>query len=140
MVERLGSKKKDKLFQEVEMLMETDHPNILKLFHLYEDPRNYIMVTEYCSGGELFDRIQKAVNFSEKMVAELMKQILGAVTYLHERHIVHRDLKVENLLFENTNADANLKLIDFGTSKKFIPGVSKNMKKVLGTVSRALIF
>jgi calcium-dependent protein kinase len=93
------------------------------------------MVTEYCSGGELFDRIQRLNNFSEKMAAGLMKQILGAVTYLHERNIVHRDLKVENLLFENANEDANLKLIDFGTSKKFTPGVTKNMKKILGTVS-----
>jgi len=48
-----------------------------------------------------------------------MKQILGAVNYLHENDIVHRDLKAENLLFENSRPDLNLKLIDFGVSTKF---------------------
>jgi calcium-dependent protein kinase len=98
-VQKDGEEKK--LFEEVNILMRLDHPNIVRLFHLYEDKKNYIMVTEYCSGGELFERIQRNTSFSEKMAAGLMRQILGAVNYLHERGIVHRDLKAENLLFEN---------------------------------------
>lgn len=45
------------MFEEVNILMRLDHPNIVRLYHLYEDKKNYIMVTEYCSGGELFERI-----------------------------------------------------------------------------------
>jgi calcium-dependent protein kinase len=56
---KLVSKETDKstLFEEVNILLRLDHPNIVRLYHLYEDKKNYIMVTEYCSGGELFARI-----------------------------------------------------------------------------------
>jgi calcium-dependent protein kinase len=89
------------------------------------------MVTEYCSGGELFDRIHKSKHFSEKRAAEYMRQLLSAIVYLHQKKIVHRDLKAENLLFENDSDDARLKLIDFGVSKKFIKGFK--LKETLGT-------
>jgi calcium-dependent protein kinase len=64
-----------------------------------------------------------------------MKQILSSVSYLHDKGFVHRDLKAENLLFENKSEDANLKLIDFGVSTNFKQGISKKMKETLGTVS-----
>lgn len=131
----LKEAKTEDLFQEVNILLKLDHPNIVKLYHLYEDNKDYIMVTEYCSGGELFERIQKNQSFSEKHAAQIMRQILGALSYLHEKQIVHRDIKAENLLFENQNQDANVKLIDFGVSTKFIQGSSEKMKETLGTVS-----
>ena len=64
-----------------------------------------------------------------------MKQILSSISYLHDKGFVHRDLKAENLLFENKSEDANLKLIDFGVSTNFKQGISKKMKETLGTVS-----
>ena len=126
------------LFEEVSILMKLDHPNIIRIYHVYEESRNFVIVTELCSGGELFERIQKSHSFSEKQAAELMKQILGAVNYLHENEIVHRDLKAENLLFENSRPDSSLKLIDFGVSTKFKQGQNKKMKETLGTVSRKI--
>lgn len=80
----------------------------------------------------MFERIQQNNSFSEKQAASYMKQILSAIVYLHEKGIVHRDLKAENLLFENENNDAQIKLIDFGVST-IVKG-KKKMKETLGTV------
>ena len=73
-------------------------------------------MTEYCSGGELFDKITEESSFSEAQAAILMRSILSAINYCHKKNIVHRDLKPENLLLANEKSDANLKVIDFGTS------------------------
>ena len=109
-----------------------DHPNILKLFELYQDETNYYLITEYCNGGELFDKIKSLNSLSERMAADYMKQILSAIVYCHENKIVHRDLKPENLLLDSKKPNAQIKVIDFGTSRKF--DSDKKMTKRLGTV------
>ena len=72
------------------------------------------------------------------MAADYMKQILSAVVYCHGNNIVHRDLKPENLLFDSDKKNANLKVIDFGTSRKI--DKSKKMSKLLGTVNNIIYF
>jgi calcium-dependent protein kinase len=79
----LLKEEQERLFSEMNILKNLDHPNIVKLYELFEDSKNYYLVTEYCSGGELFDRIKKLKVFTEKKAADLMKQILGAVVYCH---------------------------------------------------------
>jgi serine/threonine protein kinase len=74
---------------------------------------------ELCEGGELFEKIVEMHKFSEKRAAQLMKKILSAVKHLHELGICHRDLKPENFLFSDKTEDADIKLIDFGLSKRF---------------------
>ena len=105
-----------KFFAEVDILRSLDHPNILKLFEFYEDGRNYHLVTEMCTGGELFDRIIEKGHFNENIAALVMHQVLSAVNYCHANKIVHRDLKPENLLLESNDMNAPIKVIDFGTS------------------------
>jgi calcium-dependent protein kinase len=78
------------LAHEVEVLKKLDHPNIIKLYGFYQDDKNYYLITEYCSGGELFDRIIRMKTFSEAYAAKLMKQLLSAVTYCHNLKVVHR--------------------------------------------------
>ena len=119
------------------LLKNLDHPHIVKLYELYEDQKNYYLVTEYCNGGELFDRIKKLNFFTEKKAADTMKQILSAVVYCHTHSIVHRDLKPENVLFVSDKPDSKIKVIDFGTSRKF--DHNKRMTKRLGTVSSIII-
>ena len=120
--------------KEKEILIKVNHPNIVKLYDLFQDKKFYYLVMEECTGGELFDRIishiQKKKMFSEKEAAKLIKQVLLALSYCHSIGICHRDLKPENLLFSSEDKDASLKLIDFGLSEKF--GTSP-MKCKVGT-------
>jgi calcium-dependent protein kinase len=110
--------------REIAIMKVMDHPNIIKLFETFEDHHNIYLAMELCSGGELFDRIIDAGQFSEKDAAIVMQQMLRAIFYLHEQHVCHRDLKPENFLFQNKDPIASnfLKLIDFGLSAKFTDG------------------
>ena len=122
----------DEFSNEMELLRALDHPNIIKLFDCYQDRRYYYMVEEYCSGGDLFDYIQKEKFFTEKKAGTIFNQLLSAVNHLHKKKIVHRDLKPENIvLIEESNKDVFIKLIDFGTS---ITIKGKNLTQELGTI------
>ncbi|CAD8087698.1 unnamed protein product [Paramecium primaurelia] len=120
-----------KLFSEMTILKNLNHPHIVNLFELYEDEKFYYLITEYLRGGELFDRIQKAKSFSEADAVRYMKQVISAVAYCHSNNIVHRDLKPENIIFASEDQYSTLKVIDFGTSRKF--DKNQNMSKRLGT-------
>lgn len=117
----LGSFDEEKLDKEVDILKKLDHPNILKIYEFYFDSKNYYIVTEFCKGGELFDKINELGTFSEKIAASIIKQILQGVSYCHSKGIVHRDLKPENILIESISGSGELsiKIIDFGASSTF---------------------
>ncbi len=104
--------------KEIEILAKTEHPNIIKIIEYYKDEINYYIITEYISGGELYEAISKCNKFNESKAAYIMRQILSALNYLHSFGIVHRDIKPENLLVEKSSDkdSINIKLIDFGTS------------------------
>ena len=85
---------------EMSLLRKLDHPNILKLFEVFEDPKKYYLVTEYCKGGELFEEIVSRVTFSEQDASRIISQVLKGIAYCHGIGIVHRDLKPENLLID----------------------------------------
>lgn len=118
---------------EVKILQQLDHPNVIKLYEYFEDDTNVYLVTELCTGGELFDRIIKEEFFSEAVAAKVFKQILQALNYCHNMSIVHRDLKPENFLFVSPDANADLKIIDFGLSKIMNGGRLHRMKTRAGT-------
>jgi calcium-dependent protein kinase len=122
-----------KFMNEVALLSKLDHPNILKLYEFYEDDCNFYLVTEICTGGELLDEILRKQILSEALAATYMKQILSAVVYCHNHRIVHRDLKLENIMFVNKQPDALLKVIDFGTSVLRLR--RKKLTQRLGTLS-----
>ena len=86
---------------EIKILKEIDHPNIIKIIEYYESKWSLYIVTEHLDGGELFDKIEKKKAFSEKEACEIVSQILSAVAYMHSHNIIHRDLKPENIIFEN---------------------------------------
>jgi len=111
------------LMREVNLMIQLDHPNIIKLYEVYENEKNIYLIMELCTGGELFDRItlntENGIQFTEKQAASLFKQMMSAINYCHKNGIVHRDLKPENLLYLNEDENSPIKVIDFGMSKRF---------------------
>ncbi|KAG7338289.1 protein kinase domain containing protein [Nitzschia inconspicua] len=109
------------LREEIFIMCQLDHPNIVRLEEVYESHSEIYLVQELCLGGELFDRLdeQPDYHYTEAECARLVKQMLSAVRYLHSKGIIHRDLKLENFLFSSKAADSELKMIDFGLSKHF---------------------
>eukprot|EP00977_Amphora_coffeiformis_P000059 scaffold15_cov204-Amphora_coffeaeformis.AAC.4 len=124
------------LREEIYIMCQLDHPNIVRLEEVYESHSEIYLVQELCLGGELFDRLdeQPDYHYTEAECARLVKQMLCAVRYLHSKGIIHRgtyeygfakddfhvaNLKLENFLFSSVHPDSELKMIDFGLSKHF---------------------
>lgn len=113
-------------------MSKLDHPHILKVFEYFEDENHLYIVTELCTGGELFDKIIEKKRFTEAEAAQLMEQMLSAVVFCHKAGIVHRDLKPENTLYATNKPDSIIRVIDFGTS--ILVGPDRLNEKI-GTVN-----
>ena len=121
---------------EIEVLKNLYHPNIVRLYEVYDDDSSIFMVMEKCEGRELFEEIRSRVTFNEREAALVTKQILQAIAYCHERGVVHRDLKPENILLDTSKeARGSIKVIDFGTASVFRKDDTKqeHMNKEVGT-------
>lgn len=112
--------KMEQLESECQIFLSMDHPHVARLVDVYESSSYLHLVMECMEGGELFERLKKRARFSERDAAQAVWQMLLAVNYLHNRGIVHRDLKLENFLYEKEDTD-HLKLIDFGFSHIWEP-------------------
>ena len=120
----------NQIINEIKILKQLDHPNILKIleFHLTND--KFYIITDYCKDGELFNEIDKKTRFTEEETSFIIYQILSAVRYCHKMRILHRDIKPENIMImgRESNGLLHVKLIDFGTAKIFSEG---NKQKAL---------
>ncbi|KAI0890717.1 calcium/calmodulin-dependent protein kinase 1 [Annulohypoxylon maeteangense] len=105
------------VWDELDMLQRLKHPHIVRFVDWFESRDKWYIVTELATGGELFDRICEQGKFTEKDASQTIKQVLGAVDYLHNRNVVHRDLKPENLLYLSKEPSSDLVLADFGIAK-----------------------
>ncbi|XP_077396608.1 serine/threonine-protein kinase SIK2 isoform X2 [Festucalex cinctus] len=109
----------EKIYREVQIMKMLDHPHIIKLYQVMETKNMLYLVTEYAKNGEIFDYLAKHGRLSEMEARRKFWQILSAVEYCHNRKIVHRDLKAENLLLDG---HMNIKIADFGFGNFFQPG------------------
>jgi len=109
---------KAEMCAEIALLKSINHPNVMKTYEFYEDPKYIYIISELCQGGELFDYIVESGTISEPVSANIMSQLFTAISYMHNAGIIHRDLKPENLLLEEQSLDKGrlmLKVADFGT-------------------------
>ncbi|CAD6916201.1 unnamed protein product [Tilletia controversa] len=118
---RLDAPNKDpakmtKVEREIQVLKDICHPNIVRLFEVIESDRYIGIVLEYASGGELFDHILAHKYLKEKDACRLFAQLISGVSYLHQKKIIHRDLKLENLLLDRNR---NVIITDFGFANNF---------------------
>ena len=132
---------------ELRLLKELHHPNIVHLEDIQRDDKYYYIVMEYVNGGSLTDCLKKYKSkygkaFPEDIVQYLMKQIVDAIKYIHQRNIIHRDLKLDNIMVKfNSDNDKNnlfltratIKIIDFGFATKLTPDKNNLAQTVLGS-------
>uniref|UniRef100_A0A6S9RXG1 Protein kinase domain-containing protein n=1 Tax=Chrysotila carterae TaxID=13221 RepID=A0A6S9RXG1_CHRCT len=103
--------------REIEIMSMVDHPNVIKLYEIYDEPKKMHLVMELVTGGELFDRIVAKGNYTEKDAADTIGTLCSALGYLHKKNIVHRDLKPENILYQSREDNACIKVADFGLAR-----------------------
>jgi calcium-dependent protein kinase len=133
---RLNKEIEQDLRTELDLLRQLDSPHIIKLYETWEDKKHLYIVLEKMSGGELYNNLIEMDHYTEKHACDLFKQMLRAIYHCHSHGVAHRDLKLENFLFESEGDTSFLKLIDFGLSKKYMGGGSnkiRTMKSVVGT-------
>lgn len=129
----LPERKKEALEAEVEVFLSMDHPHVVRLVNVYETEEQLELVMECMAGGELFKRVADAKRFTERDAADAAWQMLLALNYIHSHGIVHRDIKLENFLYESQSG-SHLKLVDFGFSKIHEDTTTK-MSSSVGTLS-----
>jgi len=116
--------------REIAILQQLDHKNVCRLAAARKSGRNIFMIMELCTGGELFDKVAQDHLLKENTVAEYLRQICQALSYLHSKNILHLDLKPENVVMARPDCDT-IKIIDFGGAQFFTKG--KAVRTMFGT-------
>jgi len=130
----LDAHKRGQLMNEIEIMRSLDHPNIIRIHEVFKSHYELCIVMEYCTGGELFDELERFRNMimPEDICRGHVTNMLRSLAYLHNSGIVHRDLKLENFIFTSDKKDSRvLKMIDFGFSRTYLEG--GHMTSVVGT-------
>ncbi|CAG9335837.1 unnamed protein product [Blepharisma stoltei] len=113
------TKSLDSLVREIRIMRKIKHPNIVNLYKVYESFSNVYLVLDYVKGGDLFNRIIAKKALPEKTVKKFSKKMLGVLDYLKSKEILHRDIKLENILLKSHDNDYDFKLADFGLGAEF---------------------
>mmetsp|Transcript_20707 Transcript_20707/g.35673 ORF Transcript_20707/g.35673 Transcript_20707/m.35673 type:complete len:417 (+) Transcript_20707:400-1650(+) len=126
------ARQKEIYMREMKIMAKSDHPNVIKLYDIFDTPQRLYLVMEYMKGGELFDIIAEEKQFSEEKAAQVMREVLNGLKYLHEAGVVHRDIKPENLLCMDKTWPLRIKLVDFGLAN-MMESEETLLKSLVGT-------
>jgi len=126
----------ERLQNEVQLMMRLDHPNIIKIYQVIESEEETLIVMEYAPGGELIDYILSKKHLNESEARRFFRQIISAIDHCHMANVVHRDLKLENLLLSK---DKNILITDFGLGRTFDGSTKDYMTTFCGTPNYAAI-
>jgi tRNA A-37 threonylcarbamoyl transferase component Bud32 len=108
-------KNMERIINERDIMKELNNKNIIKILDYFEDENYIFIVMEYINGGNLYSFIKKRMKLKEKMAKFIFKQIISAINYIHKHNIVHKDIKLENILLDINHG---IKICDFGIAKK----------------------
>jgi serine/threonine protein kinase len=125
-----GSHRVKVLVNEISCMRRLDHPNILKLERVYENNDFVYLVLEVAEGGDLFEKLSLQQTFNETTCAVLARNLLRPLAYMHEHEVMHRDLKLENILITSDEDETHIKIADFGFACKMTP---EDMSMYCGT-------
>ena len=122
--------------KEAAILSMCDHPNIVKLFEITKVKNKMSLVLELCDGGSVLGRLP----YQESQAGEIVKQVCSAISYMHRKNIVHRDIECSNIMFSTTSEDSEVKLVDFGSAIELEtvpnhPGAFKFLKEKTGSLN-----
>ena len=117
--------------KEVDIISTLDHPNIIKFYETFHDDYFFHIVMELCKGKEIIHQMGNYGFIEEKKVTYTIFKVLLAIAHCHNRGVTHRDLKPENILFDSMKKDAEIKILDFGLSRKY--DKEQKMHSILGT-------
>lgn len=122
------------LAREMEIMRSVRHPNIVNTLDIFDSPSHLHLVLEFMKGGELFDIIAEVGSFSEQQAAQVTRDVIKGVQYLHMLGIVHRDLKPENVLCVSKKWPLQVKLADFGLADYSVDGeINEKQQTMIGT-------
>ncbi|CAM9965868.1 unnamed protein product [Ectocarpus sp. 4 AP-2014] len=128
-LEKISSSMLKEMRNEIEILKRLDHPNIIRAIETFESDKEVYLVMRLCTGGDLHRRAP----YAEAAVVDIITKLLSATWYMHQQGIVHRDLKLENVVYESTLPESDIFIIDYGLSK-IIDRDEARMSEVVGTL------
>ena len=118
------------LIDEIEILKNLEHPNIMKIYECFVDNNNYYIVSEYCDQGHLLSKLEKLERMDQIVVKFLMDQIFNAVAYLHSKNVLHGDIKLENILLIKIKKKSGRRFTsinqDFNENEELTEDINKN--------------
>uniref|UniRef100_A0A8C5RE20 Serine/threonine-protein kinase 33 n=1 Tax=Laticauda laticaudata TaxID=8630 RepID=A0A8C5RE20_LATLA len=137
--EKAGSSAVKLLEREVSILKRVNHEHIIHLEEVFETPKRVYLIMELCEDGELKEILQRKGQFSENETRHIIQSLASAIAYLHKKDIVHRDLKLENILVKSSDIDEenemklNIKVTDFGLAVQKMGGSESMFQSTCGT-------